>query len=232
MKIVILAGGFGTRLRSVVKDVPKPMADITGTPFLELLMRNLIHYGADSFYLCVGYKKESITTHFGETFLGVPVFYSVEAEPLGTGGAIKKAFDTFGLENAVVLNGDTFVQMDYAAFYLENKGKVLSLALREVPDTSRYGRVETRNGAIAAIKEKKDSSGAGDINAGVYLIDRRLWKGKSLPEAFSFETELLEPCASSLELGAYKADGYFIDIGIPEDYLRAQNELKKVLDRQ
>ena len=103
MNIIILAGGFGTRLQSVVKDVPKPMADINGTPFLELLMREILFCDPERIILCVSYMKDVIKQHFGDSFLGVPVLYSEENEPLGTGGAIKQAFDLFGLDEAVVL---------------------------------------------------------------------------------------------------------------------------------
>ncbi len=224
MKVVILAGGFGSRLQAVVKDVPKPMADISGTPFLELLMGNLLRHGAESFYLCVGYKQEVIKSRFGSAFRGAPVFYSSEDSPLGTGGAIKKAFESFEISQAVVMNGDTFVQMDYAGFYSENKDKDLALALQKVPDTSRYGRVETRDGAVVAFKEKNASSGEGYINAGVYLVNKKLWQGKALKETFSFEQDILEPYAAAMNPGVYKADGYFIDIGIPESYAQACRE--------
>ena len=116
MNIIILAGGFGTRLQSVVKDVPKPMADINGTPFLELLMREILFCDPERIILCVSYMKDVIKQHFGDSFLGVPVLYSEENEPLGTGGAIKQAFDLFGLDEAVVLNGDTYVQVNYSEF--------------------------------------------------------------------------------------------------------------------
>ena len=116
MNIVILAGGFGTRLQSVVKDIPKPMADINGTPFLELLIREILFCDPEQIVLCVSYLKDVIKNYFGDNFLGVPILYSEEEEPLGTGGAIKQAFDLYNLNEAVVLNGDTYVQTDYQAF--------------------------------------------------------------------------------------------------------------------
>ena len=148
MKVIILAGGFGTRLQSVVNDVPKPMADINGTPFLELLMTNMLSFGASEFVLCVSYMRDKIIDYFGEDFRGVPVRYSIEEEPLGTGGAIKQAFDLFGLDDAVVINGDSYIKMDYTDFYRQAKGNMLAVALKRVENASRYGLVETNGNVI------------------------------------------------------------------------------------
>ena len=123
MNIVILAGGFGTRLQSVVRDVPKPMADISGTPFLELLMQELSFLDPEKFVLCVSYKKDIIKNYFKNNFLGIPVVYSEETEPLGTGGAIKQAFDLYNLNDALVLNGDSYIQANYARFWNKTKTK-------------------------------------------------------------------------------------------------------------
>lgn len=228
MKAVLLAGGFGTRLQSIVKDVPKPMADIGGTPFLEILMGNLADCGIEAYYLCVGYKREVIEHYFGHSFRGLPVFYSCEDEPLGTGGAIKKAYDEFSLEAALVLNGDTFVQMDYAAFFAANRERNLAIALRQVEDTSRYGKVETLGDRVIAFREKEASSGSGYISAGVYVIRPALWGGRSLPPCFSLEKDIIEPYAARPDsnIGFCKTAGYFIDIGVPESYAEARAELK------
>ena len=154
MNIVILAGGFGTRLQSVVHDVPKPMADINGTPFLELLMREVLFCDPERIVLCVSYMKEVIKQHFGDNFLGVPVYYSEENEPLGTGGAIKQAFDLFKLDEAVVLNGDTYVQTDYADFISKSKDEKLAIVLKQVDNANRYGRAQVENGRIISLLEK------------------------------------------------------------------------------
>ena len=145
MNIVILAGGFGTRLQSVVRDVPKPMADIAGTPFLELLLRELSFLDPERFVLCVSYKKDIIKDYFKDSFLGIPVVYSEENEPLGTGGAIKQAFDLFNLNDALVLNGDSYIQANYARFLEQNKNEKLAVMLKRVDDANRYGRVEIEN---------------------------------------------------------------------------------------
>ena len=212
MKVVILAGGFGTRLQSVVKDLPKPMAPIGDTPFLDILMQKLLQYGADEFILCVSYKREKIQAYFGDYFYGVPVRYSVEEEPLGTGGAIKQAFDQFGLTSALVLNGDTYVQLDYRAFYEQMQGQKIGLVLKEVPDASRYGLVQTENGHAVKFCEKSDVPQAGFINAGIYYLTSEIF-ARELPHKFSFEKELLEPQVSSWKPLFFKAEDYFIDIG-------------------
>lgn len=228
MNIVILAGGFGTRLQSVVKDVPKPMADINGTPFLELLIRELLFCDPERIVLCVSYLKDVIKNHFGDNFLGVPILYSEEEEPLGTGGAIKQAFELFGLEDAIVLNGDTYVQTDYADFIQKSTNEKLSLVLKQVDNANRYGRAEVKDGRIISMLEKNPEPVAGLINAGIYKIRRDLFDS-SLPKKFSFEKGLLEPKISEIRPLYVKADDYFIDIGLPESYAQAQRELKQVI---
>ncbi len=228
MNIVILAGGFGTRLQSVVKDVPKPMADINGTPFLELLMREVLFCDPERIVLCVSYMKDIIKKHFGDNFLGVPVVYSEEDEPLGTGGAIKQAFDLFDLDEAVVLNGDTYVQTDYADFIRKSENEKLAVVLKQVDNANRYGRVRVENGRIISFSEKSAETEAGLINAGIYKVRKDLFSA-DLPKKFSFEKELLEPEISNLKPLYVQADDYFIDIGIPESYAQAQRELKQVI---
>ena len=228
MNIVILAGGFGTRLQSVVKDVPKPMADIDGTPFLELLIREVLFCDPERIVLCVSYLKDVIKKHFGDNFLGVPVLYSEESEPLGTGGAIKQAFDLFDLDEAVVLNGDTYVQTDYLAFIEKSANEKLAVVLKQVDNANRYGRVRVENGRIVSLLEKSPEPTAGLINAGIYKIRRDLFD-TARPENFSFEKDVLEPEIGKLKPLYVQADDYFIDIGVPESYAQAQRELKQVI---
>lgn len=228
MNIIILAGGFGTRLQSVVKDVPKPMADINGTPFLELLMREILFCDPERIILCVSYMKDVIKQHFGDSFLGVPVLYSEENEPLGTGGAIKQAFDLFGLDEAVVLNGDTYVQVNYSDFIRKSENEKLAVVLKQVENANRYGRVQVENGRIISMREKSPESMAGLINAGIYKIRRDLFSA-DLPDKFSFEKDLLEPQITALKPLYMQSDEYFIDIGVPESYAQACRELKNVI---
>lgn len=229
MNIVILAGGFGTRLQSVVRDVPKPMADIAGTPFLELLLRELSFLDPERFVLCVSYKKDIIKDYFKDSFLGIPVVYSEENEPLGTGGAIKQAFDLFNLNDALVLNGDSYIQANYARFLEQNKNEKLAVMLKHVDDANRYGRVEIENNRIVDFKEKNTTiSQPGLINAGIYKVTKDLFT-RSLPNKFSFEQDILEPMIPQLKPRFMLADDYFIDIGIPTSYAQAQKELKSVI---
>ena len=229
MKVIILAGGFGTRLQSVVHDVPKPMADINGTPFLELLMANMLQYGASEFILCVSYMRDKIINYFGDDFRGVPVKYSIENEPLGTGGAIKQAFDLFSLDEAMVINGDSYIKMNYAEFYAKNQGNTISIALKYMPNASRYGIVETSQKTIIRFNEKSAENKPGLINAGIYLIGKNLWKFAPEAKKFSFEKDILETHISKLQASFYKTEDYFIDIGIPESYAKALKELKSII---
>lgn len=229
MKVIILAGGLGTRLRTVVKDVPKPMAEIDGTPFLEILMDNMVQYGADEFVLCVSYMREKISSYFGASYKGCPVRYSIEEEPLGTGGAIKQAFDLFGLDEAIVINGDSFIKMDYADFYKKNCGQILSIALKYMDNASRYGLVETQGDYILRFNEKSTEAKSGLINAGIYLINKALWQYAPKEAKFSFEKDVLEKYIGKIKASFYQTEDYFIDIGVPESYAQANRELKQVI---
>ena len=229
MKVIILAGGLGTRLRTVVNDVPKPMAKIDGTPFLEILMDNMLHYGATEFILCVSYMREKISSYFGDSYKGCPIRYSIEEKPLGTGGAIKQAFDLFGLDKAVVINGDSFIKMDYADFYKKNSSQILSIALKYMENASRYGLVETQEKYIRCFNEKSAEAKSGLINAGIYLINKSLWQYAPGEAKFSFEKDILEKHINEIKATYYQTEDYFIDIGVPESYAQADKELKQVV---
>ena len=231
MKVVILAGGLGTRLQSVVKDMPKPMADIDGRPFLEMLMDYMIFQGATEFVLCVSYLKEKIINYFGDSFRSVPVFYSIENTLLGTGGAIKQAFDLYHLDKAVVVNGDTFVKMDYHAFYERASEQMLSVALKKIDKAERFGMVIVKNGKIESFTEKKQGAENVFINSGVYFVASSLWScvAQKSGVSFSFEKDVLEKIVSQIRVPAFRIDDYFIDIGVPEAYYQARKELRSVI---
>lgn len=216
MRAVILAGGFGTRLKHILPNTPKPMADIGGKPFLQLLVDYLRAQGFDQFVLSVHYLQEQISEHFAGQ-AGVRI--AAEAEPLGTGGAILNSIANLSGDVAII-NGDTFLEIDFAKFWAAHKGK-LTLALREVPDTARYGRVEVDGKKIVAFTEK-GVAGKGMINGGNYIVNCEWLRAQNLPEKFSFEADFM----MNLQPEYFVTNGYFIDIGIPEDYARAQNELK------
>lgn len=231
MKAVILAGGFGTRLKSIIHDIPKPMAPVTGRPFLEYVLDKLVGCGIEEIILSVGYRAEVIRNHFGDVYRGVPIRYAVETEPLGTGGAIAFACrEESKDEPCLVINGDTFLDIDYQklfAWYRTSPSSV-ALVLRKLHDISRYGAVITEGEHITGFAEK-GKTGTGTINAGVYIINPSVFQKFGLPEKFSFETDFLQPFCSTLMPRAFIFDGYFIDIGIPEDYDKAKEFFSKII---
>lgn len=226
---VILAGGFGTRLSHVVSNVPKPMAPVYGKPFLCYLLDRLVDAGIERIVLATGYKHEVIESYFGTSYRGVEIIYSQEETPLFTGGAIVQAARKLETDHFVVLNGDTLFDIDFEelAQAHERQNASITIALRAVEDTARYGAVScTENGRIAAFNEKEASAGAGVINGGIYAINRAWLLGQELPGKFSFEKELLQPMAGKEAIYGIEFHSYFIDIGVPEDYFRAQREFK------
>lgn len=227
---VILAGGFGTRLSHVVSDVPKPMAPVYGKPFLTYLIDRLIDAGIRRVILATGYKHECIESYFGTSYRGIEIVYSQETTPLFTGGAICQAAQKIQTDDFVVLNGDTLFDIDLQKlydFHVQNHAN-LSIALRQVADTSRYGSVTCTNDNIIAFREKAESVGAGDINGGIYAINRTWLLSQNLLAKFSFEKELMQPLAGDPSFYGLRFNTYFIDIGVPEDYYRAQEEFKKL----
>jgi D-glycero-alpha-D-manno-heptose 1-phosphate guanylyltransferase len=226
MEAVVLAGGLGTRLRSVVSDLPKPMAPVNDRPFLAYVLDGLSEADFESAILAVGYRGTVIREHFGREHRGLRLRYSVEDEPLGTGGglhvALAQAFDS----NVFVVNGDTYLQVDYRAMREAHHraGTSLSVAVHEMADVSRYGALAVEDRRIRAFFEK-GRSGPGLINAGVYLLSRNLLDRYRLPRVFSFEADLLVPHVAELAPLAFETDGVFVDIGVPEDYARARDLL-------
>lgn len=228
MECIILAGGFGTRLRSVVSDVPKPMAPIGGRPFLELLMDYLIGFNYDHIVLSTGYMHEKISDHFGESYKGVTLSYAVEHEPLGTGGGMRNALQYCTEDDITILNGDTLFRIDYddlLRFYTSHPTR-LAVVLRQVDDTSRYGSVTTDcSDRIARFAEKEASHGFGTINGGIYRLHRSLLEEQPAGKPFSFEKDIMQGKYREEPFFAYTSGAYFIDIGVPEDYLRLQREV-------
>jgi D-glycero-alpha-D-manno-heptose 1-phosphate guanylyltransferase len=226
MQAIVLAGGLGTRLRGVLPELPKPMAPIKGRPFLAFLLDGLVVAGFDSATLAVGYRHERIRQHFGEHYRNLALRYSMEEEPLGTGGAIRLALGQTTAPQVFVLNGDTYLELDYQAMLAAHMQAraAITLAVRQVPDAGRYGALDILDNRIQGFFEK-GRYGPGVINAGVYLLSRDLFDRYDLRPAFSFETDLLVPHASKLKPLAFEVDNLFIDIGIPEDYRRAQSLL-------
>lgn len=227
MEAIILAGGLGKRLKSVVTDVPKPMAPVAGRPFLAILLEHLSKQGFTSAILSVGYKYEIIVAEFGEHFQGIKIRYAIEEEPLGTGGAIKIAMKLATEQQVFVLNGDTFVDVDYREMLDSHLacGSKLTVSTINVDDSNRYGSLLVHGQTITGFLEK-GVVGPGLINAGVYIMASDLFDGMILPKVFSFEQEILMGKVGELHPHAFWTVGRFIDIGIPQDYERAQKSLK------
>jgi D-glycero-alpha-D-manno-heptose 1-phosphate guanylyltransferase len=229
---IILAGGFGTRLRSVITDLPKPMAPVNGKPFLHYLFLYLKHYNIQKVILSVGYLAEKVETEFGKNYLGIEVDYAYEKEALGTGGGIRLAMEKCSGAHVMVLNGDTFFDVKLDEFFETHLGgsSDATLALRKVEDASRYGTIELDGNRIVAFKEKSNVvKGSALINGGVYLLRKKTFLGNTEAEkVFSIENDFFAKLADKLWLQAFPCDGYFIDIGIPEDYERAQSEFKEL----
>lgn len=221
---IILAGGFGTRLRGVVDDVPKPLAPVAGRPFLAWLLDALAKQGLRRVVLATGYRGEQVKAALGTDWRGMALAYSCESKPLGTGGAIALAAGEILGDAFFVLNGDTWLELDYAAFgsSTASAGARLGVALAEVPDVSRYGAAQIEGKCITGFSEK-GLSGGGFINAGVYWMQRDLLEACSTRAAFSFEREVLTLAVSREPVISYAQTRGFIDIGIPEDFRRAQS---------
>lgn len=226
MDAVVLAGGMGTRLRPVVQDIPKPMAPIGERPFLSFILDELYTQGVRRVVLSTGYRHEVVEDYFSHEYNGLEIAYSVEDSPLGTGGAIKKALKNVNTPHAIVLNGDTMFKarlQEMKKIHLQNSADI-TLALKHMDDCERYGVVETSEGRIQNFGEKRANT-AGAINGGIYMLRTTLLEEFNLPEKFSFEKDFLEAYNKNVKMMAYPSNGYFIDIGIPDDYARAQQDL-------
>jgi D-glycero-alpha-D-manno-heptose 1-phosphate guanylyltransferase len=222
---VLLVGGMGTRLRSVVPNVPKPLAAVGNKSFLELLIRQLREQEIRRLVLCTGYRADQIEKQFGDGHdWGVVIQYSKELQPLGTAGAVKLAQPCLGdASEFLVMNGDSFMEVDFgrlARFHREH-GAILSMVVRRVENASRYGTVQVAaDQRVTGFREKQSAAASGIVNTGVYVFDRAVLR--HIPEGpCSLEMDIFPKL---LEHGVYALEqqGVFIDIGTPEDYARAQ----------
>ncbi|MDR1556301.1 MAG: nucleotidyltransferase family protein [Tannerellaceae bacterium] len=232
MEVIVLAGGLGTRLRSVVSRVPKCMAPIAGKPFLYYLLQWLSKFNINQVILSVGYLHEVIGHWIVENrhVFNFKVDLSIENEPLGTGGAIRLALKKTNKNKVFILNGDTFFDIDLKAFNEQHKSNnaMLSVALKPMQNFDRYGNVLINNNLITDFKEKQFCSD-GLINGGIYVVNKEYPFFEGLSDKFSFETEVLQSTANKNLIYGCVFDNYFIDIGIPEDYQRANNELVNII---
>jgi len=220
----ILAGGLGTRLRSVVNDRPKVMAVVAGRPFVTRLLDQLSESGIRKAVLCTGYRADAVRTELGDRYRRLELVYSVEEAPLGTGGALRLACEILPAEKLLVLNGDSYCNCDLAEFITahEASGASAGMVLANVADVSRFGTVKIDNSSfVESFIEKGAQSGPGWINAGIYLFPEFRLRALPLNHPVSLEQEIIPHLVADGIYG-YQCPGTFIDIGIPEDFQRAQ----------
>ena len=237
---VVLCGGLGTRLRDVVPLLPKALAPVAGRPFLDYLLTGLAAAGIHDVVLCTGHKSEMIEAKYGRNAeCGLSIRYSVEPSPLGTAGAVKLAARAISTSSFLLLNGDSVVEVDYRRLIKSHvaSGAKATLTLVRVPRPERYGSATLNaNGQISAFLEKgspQDSSASGErfINAGVYALSQDiLLEIPSSSTPVSLERDVL-PKFLGRGLFGFVSEGFFIDIGVPEDYTRAQTELPRRFGR-
>lgn len=228
MDALILAGGLGTRLAATVPEVPKPMAPVCGRPFLELLLGMLQAKGVRRAVLSLGHRAELIVRHFGARFGEVELVHEVEPQALGTGGAIRRALPRCRGDAALVVNGDTLLDLELDAVQTnwQRHRRPLLVACR-VDDGARYGRVEIDAEDRLVRFTEKGVAGPGWINSGHYVLPTGLLADPALPERFGFEAEYVAPRLAHERWLAFRSEGLFIDIGVPEDYARAQTVLRR-----
>ena len=227
---IVLAGGKGTRLRAVVSDVPKPLAMVAGRPFLAFLLDHLAESGIRRCILATGYLSGMIEHAIGRQWAGMEIAYSVEEQPLGTGGAVAQAAEALAGKSAHILNGDTYLM--YSPCQLEAQtiaaGAEAGIALANVNDVARYGAVIVKDALVESFQEK-GVAGPGLINAGSYFFtEAALSMVAQCRAPFSLETDILAPLAGGRRIATFSETEGFIDIGIPEDYARAQKVFRKL----
>ena len=221
---ILLAGGFGTRLRSAVPDLPKPLAPVQGRPFITYLLDQLVEAGWSRAIVCLHYHAEKIIETLGPRYRSLELEYSVETDPIGTGGALRLAIGKIDAARYLVMNADSYCHValgDFAAFHLAH-GRPASLVSIEVKDTSRYGALKlAEDGRIVALAEKEGAHAPGSINGGIYLMENA--PAKSIPEGrpVSLEREIF-PLWLEQGLMAWRTTAPFIDIGVPESFAQAQ----------
>lgn len=232
MQAIILAGGFGTRLKSIICDTPKPMAKIDEKPFLFYLVSKLHQYKFKKIIFSVHHLKEKVMEYFGTNFFGIEIEYAIENEPLGTGGAIMNSLNYISFDEPVfILNGDSFFNIDLTImmdFHL-NKKADFTISLKSMQNPTRYGLVEiNENGFVKNFIEKSNNYDFGYINSGIYIINPKIFAKFILPTKFSFENDFMCKYFNKILINTFKSDDYFIDIGVPEDYIKAQNNIARL----
>jgi len=224
ISVAILAGGFGTRLQSVVNDKPKVLADVNNHPFLEYLLNQLNSAHFKKIVLCTGYLHQQVKKTFGEKYKDINLLYSIEQKPLGTAGSLRKTLPLLDSETILVMNGDSFCEIDFEKFWEFHirKNSNVTIALTSVSDANRYGTVNiSSDDSITRFQEKKQGHKKGFINAGIYLIKKKFIKQIPKHKEISIERDIFPTWIVDGFYG-YKASNNFIDIGTPQSYERAE----------
>lgn len=229
IEAIIIAGGEGTRLKSVLDDRPKPMAIIGGKPFIEWILLMLRQQGVQRVVICTGHLSEIVETYFGDgSEIGMEIAFVRDPFPLGTGGAVRNALDETSTKNILVLNGDSYLRTNISSFLKIHLacGAKASISLVRVKDISRYGSVKVnKDGKVKAFLEKSPRKQPGLINAGIYLLERNVVKEIPEGKMISLEKEIF-PNLIGKGLHGVLCEGPFIDIGTPESFHAAVNILK------
>jgi D-glycero-alpha-D-manno-heptose 1-phosphate guanylyltransferase len=228
----ILTGGLGTRLRTVVSDRPKALAQVGDRPFVCYLLDQLCKFPISQAVLCTGYMGKMIESCLGKSYRNLTLIYSQEPLALGTAGALRLALPFLKTAQVLVLNGDSFCDVDFGALMDSHKEwkASITIAVKSFSDTRRYGTViRNDEGEIVFFKEKGEEKGAGLINAGIYVLDYGVIKIIPPDTQLSLERDVF-PLYLGQSLHGFMTDGFFIDIGIPGDYARAKEILPNILN--
>ena len=228
VEVIILAGGLGSRLRGTIGEMPKPMAPVDGKPFLSYQLTWLEKYNVGKVILSTGYKSDLISDFFGNKYNTIPIEYAVEETPLGTGGAIVYALKKTVGDKVLIVNGDTWFPIDIDCLINNHTSTnaQFTMALKRMKNFSRYGTVGMEGDFVVRFNEKREMSD-GLINGGVYMMNRSFLENILHGEKFSFETDILEKTVCNGIIRGIEFDAPFIDIGVPEDYIRAGEVIKK-----
>ena len=229
MEAIILAGGLGTRLRSVVKDQPKALAALGKFPFLYYLIKYLRNEGIDRFVFSLGYLHEQIEDFLKEYFPDLEYAVVIEDTPLGTGGAIKLCLNEVKSKEVLLVNADTFFEVNIRQLqdYFKQRQADCVIALTSMHNFDRYGvvRLDEQSNVLEFVEKQQTEHGL--INTGLIFLNKEKFDELmgGLTGAFSFEKDVIEPNISSMKIYGMSQEGFFIDIGIPEDYAKANAQL-------
>jgi D-glycero-alpha-D-manno-heptose 1-phosphate guanylyltransferase len=228
MNAIVLCGGLGTRLGVLTVDTPKPLLEVAGKPFIEHVLERLQSNGVSHVCLAVSFQWQKLEATLGKSWNGLNLSYSIEDRPLGTGGAIRQAMIKMGWSESFVANGDTLVDVDMYSLVrlaLANHADMV-MTLKNIEDTSRFGKVNLQASGRVVSFDEKGQSGPGLINAGLYWLRANALRHVAR-ETFGLERDVMLAHVADLSIYGLVSQGYFIDMGIPEDLARARAELSR-----